>query len=106
MHAICSWMKVGLTLESQAVGWGRESVNNSHTITRSFLGNQSMALKTWKGSGSTSAPRSGNWSKSSNWSPSGVPLAGDSVVIGGHSTYTLTLNVAATPNLNSLTISD
>ena len=65
-----------------------------------------MALKTWKGSGSTSAPKSGTWSKSSNWSPFGVPLAGDSVVIGGHSTYTLTLNVATTPILNSLTISD
>ena len=65
-----------------------------------------MALKTWKGSGSTSAPKSGNWSRSSNWSPSGVPLAGDDVVIGGSSTYTLTLNVTATPNLNSVTIRD
>lgn len=64
-----------------------------------------MAQKTWKGSGSTSSPKSGNWNKSSNWSPSGVPLAGDSVVLAGHSTYTLTLNVA-TPNLNSLTIND
>ena len=65
-----------------------------------------MATKTWKGSGSTSRPTNGSWNRSSNWSPSGVPAAGDGVIIGGGGTYTLTLNVAATPNLNSLTISD
>jgi len=67
-----------------------------------------MAIKTWKGTsgGSTSTPKSGNWSKSSNWSPSGVPVAGDDVIIGGSGTYTLTLNVTATPNLKSVTISD
>jgi len=64
-------------------------------------------IKTWKGpSGSTASPKSGNWNKSSNWSPSGVPAAGDDVVIGGSSTYTLTLNVSATPALNSVTIND
>src|SRR6266404_2213540 len=64
-----------------------------------------MATKTWKGtSGSTATPKSGNWNKSSSWSPSGVPAAGDDVIIGGSGTYTLTLNVSAT--VNSLTISD
>src|SRR5579862_219489 len=65
-----------------------------------------MATKTWKGpSGSTTAPKSGNWNKSSNWSPSGVPGTTDDVFLdGGSSTYTLTLNVAAT--VNSLTIND
>jgi hypothetical protein len=66
-----------------------------------------MATKTWKGpSTSTSKPSSGNWNKSSNWSPSGVPVAGDAVILGGSSTYTVTLNIAITPNLNSLSISD
>jgi hypothetical protein len=66
-----------------------------------------MATKTWKGpSGSTATPTSGNWNRSSNWSPSGVPAAGDNVIIGGNSIYTLTLNVSATANLNSLTIGD
>src|SRR6266567_1977988 len=63
-----------------------------------------MATKNWKGPGGTATPKSGNWSKTGNWSPSGVPGAGDDVVLGGSSTYTLTLNVSAT--VNSLTISD
>jgi hypothetical protein len=63
-----------------------------------------MATKTWKGSGSTATPTSGYWSRSKNWSPSGVPAAGNDVIIGGSSTYTLTLNVTAT--VNSVTISD
>src|SRR5262249_914776 len=65
-----------------------------------------MTLRTWKGTASTSRPNSGNWSWSGNWSPSGVPVAGDSVSLGGTTAYTLTLKVAATPNLNSMTISD
>ncbi|HEV2334678.1 MAG TPA: hypothetical protein VGS13_04220 [Stellaceae bacterium] len=64
-----------------------------------------MATKTWKGpSGSTATPKSGNWSKSSNWSPSGVPGTTDDVFLDGSSTYTLTLNVSAT--VNSLTVND
>src|SRR6516164_6713187 len=66
-----------------------------------------MAIRLWKGPwGTTSNPKSGNWNKSSNWSPSGVPVIGDDVVLGGTGTYTLTLNTAATPNLHSLTIND
>ena len=66
-----------------------------------------MTTKLWKGpSGTTSNPKSGNWNKSSNWSASGVPVAGDDVVLGGTGNYTLTLNISATPNLQSLTISD
>ena len=65
-----------------------------------------MTARTWKGSGPTWFPSSGNWNSSGNWSPSGVPVAGDSVAMGGFSTYTLTVNVAATPNLGSVTISD
>lgn len=64
-----------------------------------------MTTKTWKGtSGSTASPKSGNWSKPRNWSPTGAPAAGDDVIIGGSSTYTLTLDVPAT--VNSLTIND
>src|ERR1700693_5017246 len=70
------------------------------------LRNGMMATKNWKGSGSASTPSSGTWSRSKNWSPSGVPAAGDDVIIGGSGSYTVTLNVIATPNLNSLTISD
>src|SRR6516225_878804 len=66
-----------------------------------------MAIRLWKGpSGTTSSPKSGGWNSSSNWSPSGVPVTGDDVVLGGTGTYTLTLNISATPNLNSLTIND
>ena len=66
-----------------------------------------MAAKSWKGPrGSTGSPTSGSWNKSSSWSPSGVPVAGDDVFLGGSGAYTVTLNVSATANLNSLTISD
>src|SRR6516162_11791948 len=66
-----------------------------------------MTIRLWKGpSGTTSNPKSGNWNRSSNWSPSGVPVAGDDVVLGGTGTYTLTLNISATPNLHSLAIND
>ncbi len=51
-------------------------------------------------------PQKWQLEQSSNWSPSGVPVAGDDVVLGGTSTYKLTLNVSATPNLHSLTIND
>jgi hypothetical protein len=64
-----------------------------------------MTTRYWKGpSGTTAKPNSGNWNKSSNWSPSGVPGANDDVVLGGTDTYTLTLNISAT--LKSLTIND
>jgi hypothetical protein len=36
-----------------------------------------LATKTWVG------PTGGNWSASGNWSPAGVPAAGDQVLIGG-----------------------
>src|ERR1700693_1879330 len=66
-----------------------------------------MTIRIWKGqSGNTLKPKSGNWNRSGNWSPSGVPVAGDDVVLGGTGTYTLTLNISATPNLHSLTIND
>jgi hypothetical protein len=64
-----------------------------------------MVAKTWKGpSGTTATPKSGNWNKSSNWSPSGVPGISDDVLLGGSGTYTLTLNVSAT--VKSLSITD
>src|SRR5207237_6454854 len=76
------------------------------TTARSIEGNR-MIIRLWKGqSGTTSNPKSGNWNRSSNWSPSGVPVAGDDVVLGGTGTYTLTVNISATPNLHSLTIND
>ena len=62
--------------------------------------------KKWKGSGTTTNPTSGNWSKPSNWSSSGAPGSGADVILGGNSTYTLTVNVSATANLDSLTITD
>ena len=67
-----------------------------------------MATKRWTGGGSTSGPHSGNWNVASNWSPSGVPTAGDDVVLGGSGIsgdYTVTLNIN-TPRLDSLTIND
>src|SRR5437899_7761474 len=63
-----------------------------------------MATKNWNGPGGTATPKNGNWNKPANWSPSGVPGAGDDVVLGGSSTYTVTLNVSAT--VNSLSITD
>src|SRR5207253_6248918 len=56
-----------------------------------------LATRTWQG-GSTS------WNTLGNWSPSGVPVAGDDVIIGstGASAPFLDVNTAA---LNSLTIS-
>ncbi|MBR0843457.1 DUF4347 domain-containing protein, partial [Bradyrhizobium liaoningense] len=64
-----------------------------------------MATKTWTGGGTTIDPNSQNWNTAGNWSPSGVPAAGDDVIIGGSSggSYTVTLNTD-TPALNSLTI--
>ena len=47
----------------------------------------------------------GNWGTAANWSPAQLPVAGDDVVIaanGGNTTFTVTLNVAAT--MNSLTL--
>ena len=40
---------------------------------------------------------SGNWSLTSNWSPNQVPGAGDSVFITNSGTYTVILNVSASP---------
>jgi large repetitive protein len=64
-----------------------------------------MTTKTWRGSGNTSHPKSGNWSTSNSWSPSGAPASGDDVIIGGNGTYTVTVNVAVT-TVHSVTISD
>jgi hypothetical protein len=64
-----------------------------------------MATKTWKGGGTTASPKSGNWGTSANWSPAGVPAAGDDVVTDGSGTYTVTFT-ANTAALNSLTINN
>jgi hypothetical protein len=64
-----------------------------------------MATKTWKGGGTTANPKSGNWGTSANWSPAGVPAAGDHVVIDGSGAYTVTLN-GNTAALNALTINN
>src|ERR1700730_8235191 len=64
-----------------------------------------MATKTWKGGGTTANPKSGNWRTSANWSPAGVPAAGDDVVIDGSGAYTVTLN-GNTAALNALTINN
>src|ERR1700745_4223134 len=65
-----------------------------------------MATVTWKGTGTTSNPNSGNWGTGSNWSTGSVPAANSDVVLpasGANGAYTVTLN--ATPNaLDSLTI--
>jgi hypothetical protein len=67
-----------------------------------------MATKTWTGAlagGSTTNPASQNWNNSFNWSPNGVPVANDDVVIGGNSggSYQVTLDTN-TPALGSLLI--
>jgi len=64
-----------------------------------------MATRTWKGGGTTANPKSGNWGTSANWSPAGVPAAGDDVVIDGSGAYTVTLN-GNTAALNALTINN
>ena len=56
--------------------------------------------RTWKGSGTgtTVNPADGNWSIATNWSPSGVPLAVDTLTIGSASqanAFTLTVDTAA-----------
>ena len=54
--------------------------------------------RTWKGSGSTANPGSGNWNTAGNWSPSGVPLAADPLTIGNtaqNQAFTLTVDTAA-----------
>ncbi|HEY6169952.1 MAG TPA: hypothetical protein VI454_18070, partial [Verrucomicrobiae bacterium] len=38
----------------------------------------------------------GNWGTAANWSPNQVPTAADTVSINSASTFTITLNVAAT----------
>jgi hypothetical protein len=47
-------------------------------------------------------PAGGNWNVATNWSPVGVPAAGDNVFITAAGTYTVTLNVSAT--VGSLTV--
>jgi len=56
------------------------------------------ATKTWLG-GST------NWNTAGNWSASGVPLAGDNVVIQSGSANYPILTAAATNSVNNITIS-
>ncbi|MGY4509012.1 hypothetical protein ACVIN2_002466 [Bradyrhizobium sp. USDA 3650] len=57
-----------------------------------------MASKTWS-SGN-------NWNTAGNWSPSGVPVAGDDVILNRSGNQTLTLDVASSVALKSLTISN
>ena len=59
-----------------------------------------MVAKIWIGSGSVSVnhPRSGSWDVAANWSPSGVPLAGDTVTVGNtdqNQAFALIVNTAA-----------
>ncbi|MEP7171472.1 MAG: hypothetical protein ABI855_19030, partial [Bacteroidota bacterium] len=61
------------------------------------LNKQSLAgvSYTWTGTANT------NWSNSSNWSPSGIPGAGDNVTIaGGANTIALTANIT----INNITV--
>jgi hypothetical protein len=64
---------------------------------------QVLVAKSWTGGGTTFNPLNGNWSNSGNWSPSGVPVAGDDVTLGGVGGYTVTLDVNSAP-LDSLTM--
>jgi hypothetical protein len=66
-----------------------------------------LALNTWKGTGSTTNPKSGNWGTGSNWSTGKTPASGDDVILppsGTKGTYTVALNVTSTPALDSLVI--
>ena len=45
-----------------------------------------------------------NWNTPGNWSLGHVPLAGEDVVLS-RTLPTMTLNIASTPNLNSVTVS-
>jgi hypothetical protein len=60
-----------------------------------------VATKTWTGGGTTANPLSGAWSKSADWSPAGVPQAGDDVIVDGSGSYKVTLggNTAALDSL-------
>src|SRR5437763_56232 len=59
-----------------------------------------MAVVTWTNPGTN-----GTWSTAANWTPS-APAATDDVTIAGDATlsYTVTLDLAATPALDSLTL--
>src|SRR3954470_21314795 len=66
-----------------------------------------MAINTWKGTGSTVNPNSGSWNTGTNWSLGTVPASTDDVVLpvsGANGAYTVTLNIAATPALDSMVI--
>lgn len=60
------------------------------------------ATKTWIGGTGTTL----NWTTPANWSPVGVPVAGDDVVFSTAGTLTFTTGPAASIAFNSLTISD
>jgi Hint domain len=67
-----------------------------------------MAMIQWTGggTGTTDDPISGNWNDAGNWSPSGVPAAGDTVFLSGgvdSTAYVVTLNTS-TNDLDSITI--
>ncbi len=69
-----------------------------------------LATRTWIGGGNTTVPTSGTWdsSNTSNWSGGIIPVAGDTVVLGGNGSnpsYTVTLGID-TPSLATVTISD
>jgi hypothetical protein len=55
--------------------------------------------------GTKSVPGSGNWSVAKNWSTGAIPANGDTIVLQGSPTYTLTLDVS-TASLGALTIND
>jgi hypothetical protein len=50
-----------------------------------------MTSKVWTGGGTTSNPQSGTWDTKTknNWSPTGIPAAGDDVTIGGTGSFTV-----------------
>lgn len=55
------------------------------------------ATKTWIGS-------SGNWSGINNWMPSGIPVAGDDIII--NNSVTIVVDVASPIALNSITVTN
>ena len=51
-----------------------------------------MTSKTWSGGGTTSNPHSGAWGTKTNWSPAGVPAAGDDIIIAGSGPFTVAVS--------------
>ena len=53
-----------------------------------------LTTYTWTGGGTTTSPGSSTWSLSTNWSPSGPPNSTGTALLGGSSTYTVTLDAS------------